>query len=584
MKLAAAEPSAEAWRTLCERLSKLKRAEVSSDLLGDLDAQMGDRWPDSLRATMCGMKWDEDMLAGRHDPRHLLVRTLRYDKYFSGRYTGLMIRSPDHVAGSIARSKAPQHWTQLRSIRLSHQNLSDADVRAIAKAPLPHLRHLALTDISVAALEAICQAPWAKQLEDLSFNIKGDGDAAFMALAEAPFERLNKLYVGDTKPRETGAERFAQSKQMPALTSLSFGSVPLSASVLRALSTGLHALRELSLYKCNVNAQRLHALLEDTHLSLCELRLDINPLGDEGARVLAAFGDGIESLSMDRVGMTDNGMEALASSPKLRRLKSLKMCKGWGETRENKLTGRGLTALLDSAYLSHLSELELEGSFESIDGGLLGGLEALVLRGAGAGIDFGRLGRALGSGLRRLELSDCGMDAAGADALFERLIVEELETVKLSKNRLGAVAFGRLQHAPKLNALHLDHCGLGADDIAPLLESHARPERVYLDHNPLGDEGVMRLAASPFISETLHLGLNETGVTCRGAVALAHSPHMERAERVFLENNQIGDEGALELAKRVKRGGGWMNVTLYNNDYGAEAEAVLKKTPPRCCP
>jgi hypothetical protein len=80
------------------------------------------------------------------------------------------------------------------------------------------------------------------------------------------------------------------------------------------------------------------------------------------------------------------------------------------------------------------------------------------------------------------------------------------------------------------------------------------PDSVYglstldLSGNPLGDEGVEAIAASPYGSYLRSLYLNEVGATDRAARALASSPHLADLGYLELKGNALTDAGLAALA------------------------------------
>ena len=73
----ARSPSPESWRLLCEALAALPERE-GSERAAEIEPALA-AWDDDLRATMCGMDWDDRFFAGNPDPRSAIVRFLRFD-------------------------------------------------------------------------------------------------------------------------------------------------------------------------------------------------------------------------------------------------------------------------------------------------------------------------------------------------------------------------------------------------------------------------------------------------------------------------------------------------------------------------
>jgi len=77
---------------------------------------------DELRATMCGMTWDDEFFDGAPNPRSTIVRYLRFDRYFSGRYdSSLRTRGRAIDAGQMRAMVASEGVRFLTRVNLSYQ-------------------------------------------------------------------------------------------------------------------------------------------------------------------------------------------------------------------------------------------------------------------------------------------------------------------------------------------------------------------------------------------------------------------------------------------------------------------------------
>ena len=122
----------------------------------------------------------------------------------------------------------------------------------------------------------------------------------------------------------------------------------------------------------------------------------------------------------------------------------------------------------------------------------------------------------------------------------------------------------------KLPMTELNYSSLGWGDaeaaqMAEVLASGAAPrlERLFLDDNEIGDKGCKALAAAlgkegaaPRL-ETLYLQSNKIGDEgCKAlAAALGKESAAPRLETLYLDDNEIGDEGCKALAAALKEGG-----------------------------
>jgi hypothetical protein len=102
----------------------------------------------------------------------------------------------------------------------------------------------------------------------------------------------------------------------------------------------------------------------------------------------------------------------------------------------------------------------------------------------------------------------------------------------------------------QLLVLELGENGLSPPGIRALTENRDfRPQRLLLGANPIGDEGVRTLADSPVVSRLTTLFLSDCNVGPEGARALARSPWLGALRYLHLDNNALEDAGAFELAR-----------------------------------
>ena len=106
------EPTPENWRLLCQALDNLSVADAA-DAIASIEPLL-ETWPDKLRATMCGMTWDDEFFAGKPNPRSTIVRYLRFDRLFTGRYDHSIRMRPQLQAtqvGTMSRAEGMNHLT-----------------------------------------------------------------------------------------------------------------------------------------------------------------------------------------------------------------------------------------------------------------------------------------------------------------------------------------------------------------------------------------------------------------------------------------------------------------------------------------
>jgi uncharacterized protein (TIGR02996 family) len=178
-----------------------------------------------------------------------------------------------------------------------------------------------------------------------------------------------------------------------------------------------------------------------------------------------------------------------------------------------------------------------------------------------------------------------------------------LTDFKLSASRSGPVftALADSAFAPALSALDLSACaGLGAGELAELARGDRFERLARLDLrscnlgpvqlgsltgagpappvtdlnltlNPLGDDGLAALLATPLVGRVRVLALHGTGLTDAGAAALARWPGAAQLTHLNLSNNSIGRAGieALVRAPLAALQYLYLNVNPLNRDAGA---------------
>lgn len=574
---AAGTPSAETWRLICQTLAALPDDEVDPVALEGIEAAL-EHWPVELRATMCGMKWDEMLIDGTADPRLRLVRVLRYDRIFSGRYTGIMIRKPDVHPGRIARGRAPATWNHLVNVNLRGQKLGVEDMDAIASAELPRLRSLCFSCDGIA-FATLCRSRVASRLTSLSIDLGEPFDQAFDALGEAHLDHLRDLSLSHTSPTADAVARFARTAHLPALEQLSFYGAKWTPEAAEGLAQLPRRLASLSFHDAGFGAEHVARLLSGK-LATKYLGLGDNPLGAEGVRALAEHGVLTEEVGLTGCGLDDEALRVLASA-ELPALRKLDVAEGWGN-HKNRFGTEGLDALLGAAL--PLSSLSIDGAFQRVAGPALRRLQSLRMKGLAVGCDLGAVTTDMAA------LEHLRLDGTGATALFEAIAggpVWQKQIRSLSLTGLGRMTRGFFYAVSRMEALEsvtFEKGKASLRDLLPLLESGLPLKTLSLANNPIGDEGAAALAQSPLLAGLTTLDLSGCRIGDAGAAALASSPHLAHVERVILDENDIHDEGAVPLIQRTRVGAGWMNVSLYKNPTGPGAKDALKDVPPRCCP
>jgi uncharacterized protein (TIGR02996 family) len=263
---------------------------------------------------------------------------------------------------------------------------------------------------------------------------------------------------------------------------------------------------------------------------------------------------GLQTLDLSESGVTTAEMRAVASSPHLDRLATLRLARN----------------TLDAHYLSYLYQRPPRGrpGLRTLDlsscglaaairvlaeSSLAGGLEALDLahnRLGDAGVQALAESPHMG-GLRRLNLSANQVGPAGTRALANAKSMSGLASLHLRTNRLGN-GLADLAGAPGLRgltALRVSNNNIGPAAVAAFAgDPPGRLALLDLAWNPLDDDAVRALAASPGLAGLAALDLGYTQLGDGAAAALAASPHLGNLAALNLGTNRIGDDGARALA------------------------------------
>lgn len=580
--------SPEAWRALLTLLQNAPAEPPDRPSLDAVEALL-EGWPDGLRATMCGAPWDDTLFAGGDRFGLRLVRKLRYDSTFVGRYGGMMMRSPNltlaHLGG-LAASPATAFLTELD---FASQDVGAEGARVLAGNPrLTALRRLRLSGAKLddAAARALAAAPWLEGLRelDLSSNrITAAGLRSFAGHGRS-LEGLS-LYGNPLGP--SGARALARSSFFGGLRSLSLGRTGLGDDGLLALaSKALAPLASLAVSDDGLTDEGVARWAASRKTPpLLQLDVSSNDLTDAALEGVASLFTSLRGLTARDNLLGDDGVAALAA----RRCRVTRLNLG-----DNDVTARGLRELLQSEAGRFLESLQLDGA--RIDGeamapdrlasspAALRGLELRQNRLRASGV------RALAAWLRDAAVRDLGLadNALGpdaAEALASSALGARLRTLDLSDNSVGddgVAALARGVDVRWLDALSLRRAGVTDRGLVRLAALPWAPHALSLGGNAIGDEGARALAASPACARLRHLDLSENRLTDEGVAALAASPYLRALERLSLTANPALTGRSLDALLRWEAPP--LSVDLdWELTRGREAE-VKRVYPPRCCP
>lgn len=254
----------------------------------------------------------------------------------------------------------------------------------------------------------------------------------------------------------------------------------------------------------------------------------------------------------------------------------------------NKLTAASTVRLLSAAHLANLRELNLElNEFNSTalkslpQARHLSNLEFLSVAGNEIGVKGGELLGAAAqlANLRALDVNSCKLGVVGVQRIAESPMASSLERLNLLCNKLtttsiltqprrfpklawlcltnnplktpGLEKLAAAENFVSLRDLILNYTGLPAKSMRALVGARwvESLERLDLEGNPLGDEGARALATVPF-TQLRRLDLANTGIGDEGLAALVRSPGMQELEQLLLYRNPLTDRAVDLLSER----------------------------------
>lgn len=264
-------------------------------------------------------------------------------------------------------------FPHLHTLDLSHDSLAVASWEAFARSKaFPRLKSLDLThtDMSRGRMAALASAT-GFALHALNLFSCAIGDSGAAALAQAPWaESLRVLNLKGNNLAARGARAVVESPRLANLRSLKLTVSPLGERLLKtiAVSPTLRGLTELHLTGHGESARTMVTVEHGRNFlaalnmpDLRHLRLDALPLGEAGARLLAAepkFAQ-LTRLGLPYCGLGDAGAAALLASPQLHNLIELDLS-------NNGITD-GAGALADPRVLPRLAVCRLQGNPLTLD-------------------------------------------------------------------------------------------------------------------------------------------------------------------------------------------------------------------------
>lgn len=322
--------------------------------------------------------WQQDLLAGRSQPRLAVARVLRFVGPEVpglcarvarcgelGELEGLRVECPRwrplELAGlsevaprlrwlwlescgleaGAAEELTAMRFERLEGLFLPGNSLGARGVAELARLAAPRLRWLDLggSKGGPAGASGLAGSGLAGQLEVLVLGSRtpgprGLGSSGLSALARGQWTELRTLRLGCEEIEDV--EALVRSSLGRSLERIDLSNNPIGDAGLARL-TSMSSLRDLSLAGCGIGPAGVRALA-GSELRLSSLVLAGNPIGDAGVIALAGSPviEGIGRLDLSRVGMTDAGIAALVALPWLRKIKKLEL-----EQHSNGVTAEG---------------------------------------------------------------------------------------------------------------------------------------------------------------------------------------------------------------------------------------------------
>ncbi|MFT3698600.1 MAG: hypothetical protein QM831_35975 [Kofleriaceae bacterium] len=565
----AREPSPESWRLLCQGLDKLSVPEAQAAIV-KLEPLLA-TWQDELRATMCGMTWDDEFFAGQPNPRSSIVRHLRFDRIFSGRYDHSMRMRTQLIVPAIASLAAAEGTQQLTMINLSYQ-LDDAGVAALARAQNFHaLKELAIASCGIrnrSTLEALASAPFYGQLDKLTISSSEITGTQVSALF--PAARPKELRLGGNPLGFEGATANMNAIGTTPIA-LELSDCDLSNASMLMLAMANIELTSLDIGNNIIDDPGFETLFGRA-LRAKSLTASQNAIGARGVQALVDADWPLESLDLSDNALDDDAAIALAGRGPAS-LTDLNLA-------DNDITAIGLARLIGSDRLANLTSLGVGTNRISSIGELtsmVGKLESLNLAHNRLGDGIRSLAAIESESLTSLDLASNVITIRAFEELTGAAWFSRLTYLNLSGNALGPAAGVVFGPWTALKRLVLARTELGDEGVQALCGAGLALEYLQLDHCGLGDAALEAIAASSYIHTIEELSISDNAITARGVAALlAAKP--KRLVQLRIGDNRIDDDAAEQLARWDQL----LHVAV--DEAGPKSKAALAKRPVRCCP
>ena len=343
----------------------------------------------------------------------------------------------------------------------------------------------------------------------------------------------------------------------PFLRKLEFAKGHLDAKGLAKVKQ-LSQIEELELFHTDLTADQLQTILKSKHLTgLKRLGLGLNPLGDDGATVLANWPGlaQLDTLNVSSCQLSPGGVQTLLASAAIDNLTRLRI--GGNEDGT-------ATMVFCSPQLTKLTELEIGSTEISFGAATLGlasaafvnTLQTLDLDSARFAPDaFASFAQRRLPLLCVLKLNSVDLRMPSAYHLASAAFRDTLEELYLDNCNMGdgAANFFHQGKFPKLRTLDVSRNRLQrypAETLADAAKNFPALTNLKLWSNRFGPDAVAALVSSKVVANLTDLDLSDNRIGPAGAVALANSKHLKKLRTLAVDEAAVGKKGKKALLDR----------------------------------
>jgi uncharacterized protein (TIGR02996 family) len=161
------------------------------------------------------------------------------------------------------------------------------------------------------------------------------------------------------------------------------------------------------------------------------------------------------------------------------------------------------------------------------------------------------------AGVEKLDLSHNYFGDGGAEALARSAYLTSVREIDFLVTSVGPIGFRSITQSAKLPSLARlefghNNCAVGDKDLADLVKSSHRYEKLALYAAQVTDAGVECMCRAPCVTALRHLDLGGNAITATGAGAIANC--LTGLEILQLGGTGVGDAGASAIARSPNLG------------------------------